>query len=239
MADAERGAYFVHWCKVYAIIQGVALKVSIVVRDNLESFCVDRYKTFFGIPRTVRPWISLSYDVDCNGGSPCHCRNSFTASIDYLEVVRSVPRQCFESFMFEEPRMPWLHHSNNFIATLYNLCTHHWRWAPKTLARLCGQSGNSPRLKSTVPTGVLALFFIQLWLDSLQATALQRDRTRASDRQVLAQLAINIRISEARISREPTGAVSCIQHALYPKRLSVSLEANIQLNCYLRHVLIF
>ena len=63
LADAERGAYFVHWCKVYPIIQGVVLKVSIVVRDNLESFCVDRDKAFFGIPRTLRLRISLSYDL--------------------------------------------------------------------------------------------------------------------------------------------------------------------------------
>lgn len=162
LADVERGAYFVHWCKVYPIIQGVALKISIVVRDNLESFCVDRDKTFFGIPRTLTPWISLSYDVDCIESSPCHCRNTFTASIDYSEFVRSVSRQCLESFMFEEPRIPWLHHLNNFIATLYNVCTHQWRWAPKTLTRLSGQSENSARLRSTVPTGVLALFCKQL-----------------------------------------------------------------------------
>ena len=58
LVDAERGTYFVHWCKVYPIIQGIALKISIVVRDNLESLCVDRDKAFLGVARTLTPWIS-------------------------------------------------------------------------------------------------------------------------------------------------------------------------------------
>ena len=84
-----------------------------MVGDNLESFCVDWDKTFFGVPRTLNALCQLVIRCRLLLKLTLSLQNTFTASIDYSEFVRSVSRQCLKSFMFEKQRIPWLDQSNN------------------------------------------------------------------------------------------------------------------------------
>lgn len=147
----EVATYFINRRKVYPILQGVTLEISVVVPDSFEFFCIHRHQAVFRVSRTLvnfgqpYPVFELRKTLTssllmCPGGSILLLEillGLFLISVSLTsQIWAAFTDHWFTTRHFYYPGQP-----------IYIVCAHQWRWVPEKFTRLCGQSKSPAREK--------------------------------------------------------------------------------------------